>query len=604
MPSELHVAAYKGDVKTIRRLLSKYAEDKAALNAREAASVHPRNSVFAFRFAPSGVQTEAWAKDRHTWKLSALHYAAVAGHAQIAALLMDAGIDIDALVPETCMTALYFAALYQHVQIMKLLIDAGCALDVRIEPNQHTALYTAVYFKHTDIARVLLEGGAAVDAPDCELDTALHLAADTGTVEAIELLLHYNACLEAKNQRKYTPLFLAVSRNREQVVNCLIKAGANVNANTGGPTATPLLMASCFGYAGVVKLLLDAGADANAKADDGMTALHVAAMRGYVQIAKALLAAGADIDARDNLGFTPMAAAAEQGHGELAKVLLAAGAGVHVRNATGATPLIHSSQHPSNVDFVRALLEAGAELDAQDNEGGTALLRAVASTNYAIATALITAGANANVHAKFEDEGEVREVSPLYLAASAKEAPLSKLLIDAGANIDFQGPRGRTALHIAVCFKVIDMIQMLLAAGANPNIAGDDGETALHLAAGHGWMHVVRLLLDAGANPSVVDGCGKLPIWCATSTGHSDVARLLLEAYQKNVQQPQAPATPVHSCANPACSATSGQEGGVRLKLCRGCKSVRYCSMECQRAHWAEHKSACKASEQGKDAGK
>jgi ankyrin repeat protein len=139
------------------------------------------------------VQTEEWAGSPIARKLTALHCAATAGHPRIAALLMEAGIVIDALVPETRMTALHLAALHQHVDLFKMLIDAGCALDVHItEENygqvRYTALHTAARFKRTDIAQLLLEGGAAVDARDIDQATP-HIAAANGDEEMIELLV-------------------------------------------------------------------------------------------------------------------------------------------------------------------------------------------------------------------------------------------------------------------------------------------------------------------------------------------------------------------------------------------------------------------------------
>lgn len=106
--------------------------------------------------------------------------------------------------------------------------------------------------------------------------------------------------------RDASPLVRAVGRGSRELVELLLRHGADVNrrcACDGGES--PLWAATVQGDHQLVELLLDRGADPNAAAFAGVTPLHVAAMRGYETIAQRLIAAGANPDALDSRGRSP-----------------------------------------------------------------------------------------------------------------------------------------------------------------------------------------------------------------------------------------------------------------------------------------------------------
>ena len=128
------------------------------------------------------------------------------------------------------------------------------------------------------------------------------------------------------------------------------------------------------------------------------------------------------------------------------------------------------------------------------------------------------------------DVDEKGIASPLFLAARSGHAEAVSLLIENGADINFESKWG-TPLHIAVSRGHLSVARVLLEEGADPNIPGGDDETApIHDAARKGSVEGVQLLLAHGANPNARNRLREPPLHHARSRGHDEVASILIEA--------------------------------------------------------------------------
>ena len=330
-----------------------------------------------------------------------------------------------------------------------------------------------------------------------------------------------------------TALHWAVYNDNLTLVQRLVQAGADVSAvNEFG--STPLAEAATVGNAAVIEALLDAGAAVDAQGADGQTALMVVARSGNTAAARVLLEHGADVDARERWREqTALMWAAAQNQPAMVQLLIEHGAEVDARSAVndwprqvtgeprrmyrpfgGLTPLLFAAREGC-LDCVRALVEAGANVDLPDPKGVTALFLAIDNFHFDTAKLLIEAGANPN---KWDWWGR----TALYSAVDVNTLPH-------GGRADRRSVDETTSIEI---------IELLLEAGAWPNVQlkllppyrhiGDDrgcdimlvtGTTPLLRAAKTFDTAAIELLLEHGANVDLPNDGGITPVMAAAGVG-------------------------------------------------------------------------------------
>lgn len=161
-------------------------------------------------------------------------------------------------------------------------------------------------------------------------------AASRGDVEVVRLLLQKGADLNTPDADGSTVLGRALAKNNLDVVRLLIAKGAKVNVPPQGGTlqgVPPLLLAAMGGNVQIVEVLLRAGADIKATDPQiGNTALHWACTGGNIALVRLLLTKGIPVDTRNSMGGTPLMDAAKTGKVDLVKLLIARGANVRARD--------------------------------------------------------------------------------------------------------------------------------------------------------------------------------------------------------------------------------------------------------------------------------
>lgn len=119
---------------------------------------------------------------------------------------------------------------------------------------------------------------------------------------------------------------------------------------------------------------------------------------------------------------------------------------------------------------------------------------------------------------------------PLSYAARSGHLALVDLLLENGAPINARNLAGSTALYLAAENDRLAVMQRLLAKGADPNLSGRGGVTPIAAAAFMGNDRIVEVLLAQGVDPNGIDKTGKAPIVYAASLGFTPVVRRLLDA--------------------------------------------------------------------------
>jgi ankyrin repeat protein len=172
---------------------------------------------------------------------------------------------------------------------------------------------------------------------------------------------------------------------------------------------------------------------------------------------------------------------------------------------------------------IRELLATGADVNAAQVDGMTALHWAVYNDDAEMAGLLVKSRANVNATNRYG-------VPPLFIACTNGNATLVRLLLDAGADANASLPGGETVLMTAARVGSLEALKALLARGANPNAQERRDQTALMWAAAEGHATVVRALIEAGSTINATLPSGFTPLFFAVREGHIDVVRVLLEA--------------------------------------------------------------------------
>jgi ankyrin repeat protein len=376
--------------------------------------------------------------------MTALHWAVHHDDFDAAKALLAAGANARAK-NRYRVTPLALACTNGNAALVELLLAAGA------DPNGallggETALMTASRTGRLEAVAALLARGAEVNARDENRQTALMWAAAEGHVVVVDALLRAGADFRTPLPSGFTPLFFAIREGRTAAAFRLIDAGADVNQtmrpqrksdNDAQPT-NPLLLAVENGHFELAAALLQAGADPNAR-PAGFTTLHALTwvrkpIRGdgnpppmgsgnltSFDMVRQLVIHGADIDARleqgtsergrfTTTGSTPFLLAARASDVPLMKLLLELGADSRVTNADKCAPLAAAAgvgalgdgdeaagTEEEAAEAVQLLLDLGADVNAVDDNGETAMHGAAYQSRPTLVKLLVERGADVNV---------------------------------------------------------------------------------------------------------------------------------------------------------------------------------------------------------------
>ncbi len=210
-------------------------------------------------------------------------------------------------------SALDYLVAHGNVDAARRLLNRGAVPFINDYDGDHNnPLITAVIKNDLAMVVELIIAGARFDVYDKQGNTPLMIAVQKNYHQIIKKLIQHGAL----SNKQDASLAIAAGKNNLELVDLLIKADANLNAqNRFGNTA--LLIAVERGYDSILEALLKAGADVNIKNSDGITALMIAAKKGNAAYLDRLLNAGARSELKDNSRETAYDKALKNGHSEL-----------------------------------------------------------------------------------------------------------------------------------------------------------------------------------------------------------------------------------------------------------------------------------------------
>ena len=493
--------------------------------------------------------------------------------------LLKSGADVNAAQGDG-MTALHWAAMHGDAEMSTMLLQAGANVRAQSRLGGYLPLHLAAQAGSAAVVDQLLARGTPVNQTTTTGASPLMLAAGSGSVAATTRLLDAGAEINAtESAQGQTALMFAAALDRADAVKALIARGAAVStatkvidleALTAAPGEEALQQAQRRPGAGGGGGGSGSGAAPAPRAADiagvtrpfryneligrqgGLTALLLAARQGATQSTLALLDGGADINQVSPGDRTsPLLIAIINGHFDLAMTMIERGASVTLASEAGATPLYaalnvqwapkafypqpraYLQQQATYLDLMKKLLEKGADPNARlkrklwyssynfdvlrvDEVGATPFWRAAYASDIEAMKLLVANSADPHVpttkpagRTTRGDAGQqvvVEDVSgkPPVPVGGPGIPPL-QAAAGSGYGEGFAGNAHRFApsgMLAAVKYLVEEL-------GADVNAVDHDGSTALHQAAARGDVEMILYLVSKGADPTVVNREGQ-----------------------------------------------------------------------------------------------
>lgn len=509
--------------------------------------------------------------------------AAMTGDREAVRQLLKQGADVNAVQGDG-VTALHWAATLGDAEMASMLLTAGANHRAATRFGGYQPLHVAAERGHAAVVRALVGAGADARATTVRGTTPLMLASAAGDTGTIAALLDAHADPNAREtERGHTALMFAAAANRLPAVNLLISRGADPaiathvtnltalsqdGANPEGRTLANTAAGASTTTAPVARPARPAtaprprvaGLDRQyffnelVHAQGGMAPLHFAVRQGYTDVALALLDKGVDVNLLKGGDLaSPLLIATVNGHFDLATALLERGANPNLAAENGVTPLYavlnlrwaqeagypqpwaHLDQKTDYLAYMKVLLDSGADpnvrltkkvwysgynfdLSGVDEVGATPFWRAAYGADVEAMKLMVSYGADPWIPTT-RPPGRPRtgdaDIRQMVDVSGMPEIPVGgpgvpALLAATGvgysegfaANSHRYSPGGLLA---AVRYMVEEL-------GMDVNARDHEGNTALHHAASRGDNEMIRYLVSKGADPKAVNREGQTTV--------------------------------------------------------------------------------------------
>ncbi len=332
------------------------------------------------------------------WPL--IMYAAYHNKTKMVKLLLRKNADINK-VNAAGHAALFIACANRDEEMAKLLLENKAAVNAGYDRSGTSALQWALAYEWNEVALQMIRSGAELNTSSAETGKSVLLEAlDGDSIKAavIHLLIDSGANINRTNSKyKTSPLMLACSRNDIIAVNKMLAKQAIINQEDDGGS-TPLCYAARndTDNTELLELLIKNGAKVNITNSYGRNALIEAVSSGSIKKVNFLIKKGAQVNRKseDFGGVSAIGVAAFDENLEMVKLLIDNGADISSEADNGRTVLLEAILSEKSYDIVKLLIEKGVDVNRSNDDKQTPLMKAAQYNLPAVVKILLDSGAS------------------------------------------------------------------------------------------------------------------------------------------------------------------------------------------------------------------
>ena len=397
---------------------------------------------------------------------------------EITTLLVDSGANIDQRLVvkqvgfsdrHLMVTPLVLSLLCKNLRVANFLLDVGAKWDVIAKNNLGEAIDVCSVKNLLEIAPAwesVVECVAESEGHTGMKDTLDHWRHRRDEHDASHRPAHCSISTNIDPQKAFINAF---TNEKWQKVRELLASHSNIDLNCFNRDGYSAVSCAATADKDTLRCILEHGGDPNLLTKDSCSALGRAAFNGRMENMELLLKFGGDIEHIDPNGFTSLFYAIMNGSLEALQLLISSGADVHAMLDDGSSALLVAIGQ-SNVPAFSALLLAGVDPNMPNNLGCSPLYEACNRGLHEVVGILL---ALPSVLANSLDAETMYLLNPLYVAASQGFDRIVKMLLNHGAKVDREGPRGLGSPLLEACAANHSaIVRLLLARGASLDVVG------------------------------------------------------------------------------------------------------------------------------------